>query len=84
MVNAEGDFLQCVNDVQIRRRGVNRIAAQDDEKLNPPLLHVLHEFPQRLRPIARPGICGHRVGHGLAHVAKMFVGACASKWTTGG
>ena len=45
VVNAEGDFLQSVNEVQVHRRVVNRVATQDDEELYPPLLHVLHEFP---------------------------------------
>ena len=31
------------------------------------------QFPQRLRPIARSGVRGSRVGHRLAHVAKVLV-----------
>ena len=65
--------MQMFDEVQVRRRGVNRIAAEDHQELDPPLLHVLHEFPQRLRPIARPGVRGSRIGHGLTHVAKVLV-----------
>ena len=73
VMNTEGDLLQMINKVEIRWRGVNRVAAEDDQKLNPPMLHVLHEFPQRLRPIARPGTRGNRIGHGLTDVAQVFV-----------
>ena len=68
-----GTFCTMLGEVQVRRRSVDRVAAEDHEHFDPPSLHVLHEFAQRSRAVARLGVDGDRVGHGLADVAEMIV-----------
>ena len=72
-VKAERHVLQALREPEIRRRGVHRIAAHDDEHLDALLVHVLDQLAQRLHVIDRPDSDGVGVDHGLADVAKVLI-----------
>ena len=82
---ASGTFVECGGETEIGRRIVNRIAAQDYERLH------LAGFASR-RPVAaanrRAAPAGPAIGSRYSTVAPTLPSValiqCASAWTTGG
>ena len=59
--------------MQIGRRGVDRVAADDDEQVDLAGVHVGDEIAQRVELIDRLGLDRSRVDDGLADVAERLV-----------
>ena len=82
-VDARGDLLQRLAELEIGRRGVDRVAAEDDEQLDRAGVHVLHELAERLqlmsRRLRRVGVVDRRA----ALPSASFI-ACAIACTAGG
>ena len=40
-------FVECLGKIEVRRRVVPRIAAEDDQQLDRAATHFLHQFAER-------------------------------------
>ena len=72
-VHAERHLGERGREGHVGRRGEDRVAAQDEEQLDPASLHVLHERAQRRELILRPRLDRRGVDDRLPHVAERLV-----------
>ena len=72
-MRAQLDLRHRVGETQIDRRGVNRIAADDQQQINLAGVHVGDEVAQGVELIHRLGFDRRRVDDGLADVAKRLI-----------
>ena len=59
-MDAERHLAHDIAELKVDRRGVDRIAADDDQSIDPALVHVVGEILKRLKLIDRLGF--NRVG----------------------
>ena len=74
-MNAEQRLVQSLGEPEIGRRGVHRVAADDDEDVDLAGVHVGDEIPKRVELIGRFRFDRLRVDDRLADVAKRLVDA---------
>ena len=72
-MDAERHLVHRVGELQIDRRGVDRVAADDDERIDTAGVHVVDEIAKRLQLIDRLGFDRVGVHDGFAGVAERRV-----------
>ena len=70
-MDAQLDLLVMFAKVQLARRVVDRIAAQDDQQLDLSCAHRFDQFAQRCELIDRFSLDGRNVFDGRSHVAEL-------------
>ena len=68
-----GTACEMFGEIEVRRRRERRVAAKDDQQLNPLLLHIVNQLPQRLRAVAGPGIDRRDISYCLSDIAEPVV-----------
>ena len=72
-VDAERHLVHPAREVQVRGRGEDGVAAEDDEQRDRAVVHVGRQLAQRRELIHRARLRRRRVQHRLAHVAELRV-----------
>ncbi len=72
-VDAKRNLLHRIDELQVRRRGVDRVAAEDDQQAHGAGVHLADQFLQRRALVDRTGFGGLRVGDRGADVAERVV-----------
>ena len=72
-MRAEFDFLEGIQEVEICRRVVNRVAAQHQQRLHRAGIHILYEFGERSELVHGIRLHRVRVNHGLSGIPQRLV-----------
>ena len=72
-MDAQSHFPKTRTELQVRRRGVDRVAADDHKQYDAASIHILDQLAQRLRLVNRIGFNGISIDYRGSHVAQSLV-----------
>src|SRR5207249_9858179 len=72
-MDAQSHFPKTRTELQVRRRGVDRVAADDHKQYDAASIHILDQLAQRLRLVNRIGFNGISIDYRGSHVTQSMV-----------